>query len=354
MPGHVKLGDRFVGAGQPALIVAELSANHGGSLDRALELIRLAHTAGASAIKLQTYRPETMTIRSDRAPFRIEGGLWDGRMLWDLYEEAHTPWEWHGALFEQARQLGMLCFSTPFDSSAVSYLEQFDPPCYKIASFELTDLALLRCVAETSRPVILSTGMATLEEIDEAIDTLRAFGTPQLIALLCVSAYPAPADGFRLKNLAKLSERYGIEVGLSDHSAGHLTAVAATALGARVIEKHLCRSRAEGGPDAAFSAEPVEFADMVRAVRTVETMLQHCGFGPGRDEQASLAFRRSLFAVEDIRPGELFSEQNVRVIRPGHGLPPRALARVIGQRATQAIARGTPLSWELVGDPVHS
>ncbi len=348
MPQPLMIESRPIGAGHPALIVAELSANHGGSLDRALELVRLAHDAGADAIKLQTYRPDTMTIDCTAPWFRVQGGLWHGRTLWDLYTEAHTPWEWHEPLFAEARRCGLLAFSTPFDATSVDFLERFNLPCYKIASFEVGDLPLLERVAETKRPVIVSTGMASLDEIEQAVATLRNGGCPNVILLSCVSAYPAEPRDFKLRNLPMLADRFDVHAGLSDHSSGSLVAVTATALGARVIEKHFCRRRSDGGPDAAFSAEPEEFADLVRAVRNTESMLQSSGLGPSLAEEGSLVFRRSLFAVRDIAPGELFTSENVRVIRPGFGLPPGDLPRVLGRTAATALQRGTPLAWEHV------
>lgn len=345
MPQAVNLGTRLIGEGHPALIVAELSANHGGSLERALELVRLAHATGADAIKLQTYRPDTMTIDCDAPWFRVQGGLWHGRTLWDLYAEAHTPWEWHEALFAEARRLGLMAFSTPFDASAVEFLEPFDPPCYKLASFEVGDIPLLAQVASKRRPVILSTGMASMAEVEEAIHTLQRGGCPAVIVLSCVSAYPAAPRDFRLRNLLLLARRFGVHTGLSDHSRGSLVAVAATALGARVIEKHFCRDRSDGGPDAAFSAEPAELAQLVRDVRATESMLQGSGLGASGAEAGSLVFRRSLFAVRDVAQGELFTHENVRVIRPGYGLPPRELPRVLGHAAATMILRGTPLAW---------
>jgi N-acetylneuraminate synthase len=350
MPQAVTLGTRVIGEGQPALIVAELSANHGGSLERALELVRLAHAAGADAVKFQTYRPDTMTIDCDAPWFRVQGGLWHGRTLWDLYTEAHTPWEWHEALFAEARRLGLLAFSTPFDASAVDYLERFEPACYKLASFEIGDIPLLAHVASTRRPVILSTGMASMAEVEEAIKTLQCGGCPAVIALSCVSAYPAAPRDFKLRNLLLLARRFGVHTGISDHSRGSLVAVAATALGARVVEKHFCRDRNDGGPDAAFSAEPAEFAELVRSVRSTESMLRGSGLGASSAEAGSLVFRRSLFAVRNIAEGELFTHENVRVIRPGHGLPPRELPRVLGHVASTTILRGTPLTWEHVAN----
>jgi pseudaminic acid synthase len=349
-PPVLTLGKRQVGSGRPAYIVAELSANHSGSLDVALELVRAAHAAGADAVKLQTYTADTLTIRSDRPEFRIGGGtLWDGRTLYDLYQEAATPWEWHGALFAEARQLGIDCFSTPFDGSAVEFLEQFNPPAHKIASFELVDLALLRKVAATRRPVILSTGMATLEEITEAVNALREAGCRELALLKCTSSYPAPAEEANLRTISDLASRFNCPVGLSDHTLGIACPVVAVSLGACVIEKHFTLSRQTQGPDSTFSLEPAEFAEMVRAVRAAEAALGSVHYGLTPAEAKSRVFRRSLFAVADIATGEIFTEQNVRSIRPGHGLPPKELPRILGKRAARAISRGEPLSSDCVG-----
>src|SRR5580704_11564525 len=343
------LGNRQVGPGRPVYVVAELSANHSGSLEVALDLVRAAHAAGADAVKLQTYTADTLTIRSDRPEFRIAGGtLWDGRTLYDLYQEAATPWEWHADLFAEAQRLGMDCFSTPFDATAVDFLEQFNPPAHKIASFELVDLALLRRVAAARRPVILSTGMATLEEITEAVATLREAGCRELALLKCTSSYPAPADEANLRTIGHLASTFQCPVGLSDHTLGIACPVAAVALGACLIEKHFVLSRETPGPDSAFSLEPAEFAEMVRAVRAAEAAIGTVHYGLSPAEEKSRVFRRSLFAVAEIAAGEPFTEQNVRSIRPGHGLPPKELPRLLGKRAARPIARGEPLSWDCV------
>jgi pseudaminic acid synthase len=343
------IGKRRVGAGQPVYVVAELSANHSGSLDVARELMRAAHAAGADAVKLQTYTADTLTIRSDRPEFRIGGGtLWDGRTLHDLYQEAMTPWEWHADLFAEARRLGLDCFSTPFDATAVDFLEKFAPPAHKIASFELVDHALLRKVAATRRPVILSTGMATLDEIREAVAALRAAGCRELALLKCTSSYPAPAAEANLRTISDLASTFDCPVGLSDHTLGIACPVVAVSLGACLIEKHFTLSRSTPGPDSAFSLEPAEFAEMVRAIRTAEAALGSVHYGLSPAEEKSRVFRRSLFAVADIAAGERFTEQNVRSIRPGLGLPPKELPRLLGRRAARAISRGEPLSWDCV------
>jgi N-acetylneuraminate synthase len=348
----VRIGTRQIGASRPVYIVAEMSANHGHSLDRALALVRAAKGAGADAIKLQTYTPDTMTIASDAPWFRVEGTLWHGRQLHDLYAEASTPWEWHAPIRGLALELGLDWWSTPFDRTAVEFLEQLQVPAYKIASFELVDLPLLKNVAATGKPVILSTGMATREEIEEAISTLRGAGCSQVVLLKCTSAYPATAAEMDLRTIPHLAETFRTPVGLSDHSMDIAIPVTAVALGGCLIEKHLTLSRSDPGPDNAFSLEPAEFRAMVEAVRCSELALGRVHYGPGERERTSLAFRRSLFVVEDVKEGDLFTERNVRCIRPGQGLHPRHYDEVLGARATCSIGRGTPLSWALVKLPV--
>jgi N-acetylneuraminate synthase len=351
MSDPFEIGRRRVGAGAPVFIIAEMSANHRGDFDEARRLLREAARAGADAIKLQTYTPSTMTLDSDDAPFRIGAGtVWEGRTLWDLYGEAATPWEWHADLQRLASELDLEFFSSPFDATAVDFLESLDVPAYKIASFELGDQALLRRVAETGKPVLASTGMATFAEIEEAVAIVRSAGNGDLALLKCTSAYPAPADEVNLRTIPYLADRFGVPVGLSDHTLGIAVPVAAVALGARVIEKHLTLSRGAGGPDAAFSLEPSEFAAMVDAVRTAEAALGAVRQGATDHEVASQVFRRSLFVVEPVRAGEILTRDNVRSIRPGHGLPPRHLEEVLGRRARVDIDRGTPLAWELLDD----
>jgi len=344
----VRIGSRDVGPSMPVYIVAEMSANHGQSLDRALDVVRAAKAAGADAIKLQTYTPDTMTIASDERWFRIESTLWHGRQLYDLYAEACTPWEWHAPIASLAGELGLQWFSTPFDASAIDLLEALDAPVHKVASFELVDIPLLKRVAATGKPVIASTGMATMAEVKEAVSTLRAAGCQQLVLLKCTSAYPAVAAEMDLRTIPHLAETFGTAVGLSDHSMDVAVPIVAVALGACLIEKHLTMSRADAGPDSAFSLEPDEFRAMVEAVRTAEQALGSVRYGPTTTELASLPFRRSLFVVEDIDPGERLTDRNVRCIRPGQGLHPRHLSDVIGRTAVQSIRRGTPLSWELI------
>ncbi len=331
-------------------IIAELSANHNGVLENALELVRMAANAGADAVKVQTYTPETMTLDCEREEFLVRGGtLWDGRKLFDLYREAHLPWDWHGAIFEEAKQAGIPCFSTPFDASAVDFLEQFDPPVHKVASFELIDHPLLAKIASTGRPVILSTGMATEEEIGEAVDVLRGGGCPEIVLLKCTSSYPAPPDEANLARIPDMMERFGVIAGLSDHTLGIEVPIAAVALGARVIEKHFCMSRDLPGPDSSFSLEPDEFREMVRAVRVVESAIGEPIYERTAAEEKSLAFRRSLFFVRDMEAGEVVCSDDVRVIRPGHGLPPKDLPQVLGRRVTRAVTRGAPVAHDLLG-----
>lgn len=335
------------------LVIAELSGNHNGSKERALELVRAAKDAGADAVKLQTYTADTITMDADGEWFMIKGGPWGGRKLYDLYGQASTPWEWHAALFAEARRLGMLCFSSPFDPTSVDFLESLDVPCYKIASFEVVDIPLLEKVARTRKPVIMSTGMATDAEIEEALETLHEGGTPDVALLACVSAYPAPAEDYRLRNVTELGKRFSRTAGLSDHTLSNTIAVAAVALGARIVEKHLCLSRADGGPDAGFSLEPSEFRSLVAAVRDVEAGMRTApGFGPGAAELGNVAFRKSLFAARDIARGTILTSEDVRCIRPAHGLKPRELRRVVGSEAKTDIRRGMPLSWDLLR-PVH-
>lgn len=346
----IEISDRRVGPGQPTYLVAEMSANHRQDFDQAVKLIEAAKAAGADAIKLQTYTPDTITIDSDNQYFRIsKGTLWEGRKLYDLYGEAYTPWDWHSRLQAIAAKLNLDFFSTPFDDSAVDFLEGMNVPVYKIASFEIVDLPLLRRVARTGKPIILSTGMATLAEIDEAVRTIRNEHSAPLALLKCTSAYPAPPEEMNLRTIPHLAEAFNLPVGLSDHTLGVSVAVAAVSLGACLIEKHFTLSRHVSGPDGLFSLEPQEFKEMVEAVRTAERALGKVSYEVTEREAASRNFRRSLFVVQDMRAGESFTLENVRSIRPGYGLHTRYLESVLGRRANQDIPGGTPLSWELVG-----
>jgi len=350
MTAPFPINGRLVGPGQPPYLVAELSANHHHRLDHALALVRAAKAAGADAVKLQTYTPDTMTIDSAADYFALPAeNTWAGRRLYELYEEAYTPWEWHGELKRAANDLGLDLFSTPFDDSAVDFLESLDVPAYKVASFEVVDLPLLRRIARTGKPVIMSTGMATLAEIDEAVRTLRQAGTRDLALLKCTSAYPAPAEEMNLATIPHLAGAFGVPAGLSDHTLGSAVAVAAVALGACIVEKHFTLSRAEVGPDSAFSMEPQEFRAMADAVRVVEKALGRVTYAVTAHEASNAGLRRSLFVVADVKAGDRFTPANVRSIRPGHGLAPRHLHDVLGRIATRDVARGTPLSWDLVG-----
>ena len=348
----IRIAGRPIGQGHPAYVVAELSANHHHDFDKAVSLVREARRAGADAVKLQTYTAETMTIRSDAPEFRIGAdSTWAGRVLYDLYDEAHMPWEWHDRLQQVALREGIALFSTPFDESSVDFLEALAMPAYKIASFELVDTPLLEHVARTRKPVILSTGMASADEIAEAVGTLRRGGCQDIVLLRCASAYPAQAADVHLAAMRTLARDFGVEVGLSDHTMEPAVAVAAVALGACVVEKHFTLDRSLGGPDASFSLEPAELTDLVRQIRVAEAAIGASADIPGvtRAEASNLAFRRSLYAVVDIAAGELFTRANVRALRPAHGLAPKHFADVLGKRAAAAIRRGTPLAWELVG-----
>ncbi len=343
-----KIGNRLIGAGHPAYIIAEMSANHGQDFDQAVEILRAAKASGADAVKLQTYTADTLTIDSDAPPFQIKGGLWDGRNLYELYQEAYTPWDWQPRLKEIADELEIDFFSTPFDNTAVDFLEEMNVPVHKIASFEMIDHALLRKVAATGKPIIMSTGMATLGEIEESVKTLREAGAENIILLKCTSAYPALPEEMNLQTIPHLAQAFGVHAGLSDHTLGITVPVAAVALGACVIEKHFTLSRDLPGPDTAFSLEPDEFKAMVEAVRTVEKALGKVNYGVSEKESKSRIFRRSLFVVEDVKAGEKLTARNVRSIRPGNGLAPKHLDEVLSRRASRDIERGTPLDWSLI------
>jgi pseudaminic acid synthase len=345
----IKIASTKIGPGFPSYVIAELSANHNQDFEQAVRIIEAAKNAGADAVKLQTYTADTITIACDREEFRISGGtLWDGRNLHDLYGEAYTPWEWQPRLKKVAEDLGMDLFSSAFDATAVDFLEEMGVPAHKVASCELVDLPLIRRMARTGKPLILSTGMATIEEIDEALKTARSSGATQIALLKCTSAYPAPAEEMNLRTIPEMERRFGVPVGLSDHTMGIAAPVAAVALGACILEKHLTLSRATPGPDRGFSLEPQEFKAMVEAVRTAEKALGEVHFGLSGKEEASRVFRRSLFVVQDMKKGEVFTPVNVRSIRPGFGLHTRHLEEVLGKRAVRDVDRGTPLSWDLV------
>jgi N-acetylneuraminate synthase len=349
MNGHLEINGRRIGLGFPIYIVAELSANHKQDFDQAIKLIHAAKEAGADAIKLQTYTADTLTLCCDKEYFRIGGGtLWDGRTLYDLYKEACTPWVWQPKLKSIANELGLDLFSTPFDHTAVDFLERMNIPAYKVASFEIVDLPLIRRIAKTGRPMILSTGMATLGEIDQAVRTARGAGATQIALLKCNSAYPALPEEMHLRTIPHLADAFGVVTGLSDHTLGIAVPVTAVALGASIVEKHFALSRDVLSPDSAFSLEPGEFKAMVDAIRIAEKALGEVRYEPAQQEAASRVFRRSLFVVEDMKAGDTFTEETVRSIRPGHGLPPNHLQEVLGRRAAKDIERGTPLQWNLV------
>jgi len=349
MSESITINGRRVGPGESAYLIAELSANHNQDFDQAVRIIEAAKQAGADAVKLQTYTADTISLNSDTEYFQVKGGtLWDGKTLYALYQQAYTPWDWQPKLKKIANDLGMDLFSSAFDDTAVDFLEQMKVPAHKLASFELVDLPLIEKMAATGKPLIMSTGMASLEDIEEAVATARKAGATQIALLKCNSAYPAPPEDMNLRTIPEMARRFNVPVGLSDHTLGITAAVTAIALGACIIEKHLTLSRSKPGADSAFSLEPQEFKAMVDAVHTAEKALGHVYFGFSEKEQATRRFRRSLFVVEDMKQGELFSPRNVRSIRPGDGLHTRHLAEVLGKRAARDIQRGTPVSWDLI------
>jgi pseudaminic acid synthase len=346
-----QLADKWIGPGQPVYVVAELSANHLGSFEHAVKIIEAAHAAGADAVKLQTYTPDTITLRSDQDLFRVgPGTIWSGRSLYDLYSEAYMPWDWQPKLKEVANRLGLALFSTPFDNTAVDFLESLGVPAYKVASFELIDIPLIRRVAATGKPVILSTGMATLVEIEDAVQAVREVQSENsaLVLLKCTSAYPASPDDMNLRTIPDLLSRFGVAVGLSDHTLDTAVPVAAVTLGASVIEKHLTLSRAHGGPDGPFSLEPHEFRELVRSIRIAERALGHAQYECSEAERNSRQFRRSLFIIEDLTAGTILHEEHVRSLRPAVGLAPKYHGAVLGRRLKVDVKRGTPLEWELL------
>lgn len=347
MSSEISIAGRKIGPGHPPYIIAELSANHNGSLERALETIKLAKDCGADAIKLQTYTPDTMTIDSDRAEFKIKGGLWDGYKLYDLYKWAHTPYDWHAEMFRYAQSLGITVFSTPFDESAVDLLESLDVPAYKIASFEATDLPLVRYVASKGKPMIISTGMASEQEIDEVVRCAREAGCQELVLLHCISSYPAPVEQANLLQLAELGRRFDVIPGLSDHTLGTTVSVAAVALGAAVIEKHFTISRSDKGADSEFSLEPDELKLLCSNARDSWAALGAVGFERKEAEKANLIFRRSIYFISDLPKGTVVSREHIRRIRPGMGLPPKHFEDLIGRTLSQSVERGQATSWDL-------
>ncbi len=348
---EISIGKRKIGVGHQPFVIAEMSGNHNQSMERALAIVEAAAKRGAHALKLQTYTADTMTIDVREGEFFIDdpGSLWRGKSLYELYQEAHTPWEWHRPIFDRCRELGLICFSTPFDETAVDFLESLDVPCYKIASFENTDLPLIRKVAATGKPLLISTGMASVAELDETVRAARAGGCDDIILLKCTSTYPASPANTNLRTIPHLRELFNCEVGISDHSMGVGVSVAAVALGATVIEKHFTLNRAEGGVDATFSLEPDELARLVEESERAWQALGKVAYGATEVEKKSLVFRRSLYVVKGVRAGEVFTRENVRSIRPGHGLSPRYLETILGRKAVRDLERGTPLAWHLIG-----
>lgn len=344
---EIHVAGRAIGADRPPYIIAEMSANHNGSIDNAIRIINEARAAGADAVKIQTYRPDTITLDCKTEEFQIKGGLWDGRTLYELYAEGHMPWEWHAPLFKHAREIGITIFSSPFDSTAVDLLESLDAPAYKIASFEAVDLALIKYVAGTGKPMIISTGMADAEEIAEAIDAARAGGCKELAILHCVSGYPAPAEDYNLAIIPDMIARFGLVTGLSDHTTDNVTAIAGIALGASIIEKHFTLDRKGGGPDDSFSVEPPELASLCRDARAAWQAIGRVDYGRKSSERANVKFRRSLYFVKDMKAGDVVTAEAVRSVRPGYGAPPKYLDAIIGRKVNRAVATNTAvdLSW---------
>lgn len=340
----IHIAGRRIASDAPPYVIAEISANHNGSLETALRIVEEAKKAGADAVKLQTYTPDTITLNSDGEGFRINGGLWDGRTLYDLYQEAHMPWEWHGPLFQRARELGITIFSSPFDRTAVDLLEELDAPAYKIASFEAVDLPLIKYVASKGKPMIISTGMANAEEIQEAVDAAHSGGCKELAVLHCVSGYPAPAADYNLRTLSDMVTRYGLVTGLSDHTLDNTTAITSVALGACLIEKHFTLNRSGNGPDDSFSLEPAEMMALCQGARTAWDALGRVDYGRKSSEQGNAQFRRSLYFVKDLAVGDLITSEAVRSVRPGFGLPPKHLDEILGMRTSRAVAANTPVT----------
>ena len=344
------IGDRKIGWGHPPFVIAEMSGNHNQSLGRALEIVKAAAACGAHALKLQTYTADTMTLDLDQGEFFIsdESSPWKGTSLYKLYQEAHTPWEWHRPIFQRAKQLGLICFSTPFDETSVDFLESLRCPAYKIASFENTDIPLIRRVAATGKPMIISTGMATLAELDESVRASREAGCKDLVLLKCTSSYPATPENTNILTIPHIREQFGVQVGLSDHTIGIGVAVAAVALGATIIEKHFTLRRSDGGVDSTFSLEPDEMRSMVVETERAWQALGSIRFGPTDAEKPSMKFRRSLYIAKDMKAGEVLTRDNLRMVRPGHGLPPKHFDALLGKTVVKDIPKGTPVRWDLI------
>lgn len=345
---QIEIAGRPIGPDHSPYVIAELSANHNGKLETALRIIEEAKKAGADAVKLQTYKPDTITLNCDSEDFKIRGGLWDGRTLYELYEEAHMPWDWHKPLFEHARKLGITIFSSPFDNTAIDLLEDLNAPAYKIASFEAVDLPLIKYAASTGKPMIISTGMADAEEIQEAIDAAREGGCKQLAVLHCVSGYPAPAEDYNLRTIPDMIERFGLVTGLSDHTLDNTTAITSVAMGASIIEKHFTLDRSGGGPDDSFSLEPVELAALCAGAKTAWSALGSVDYGRKSSEQGNVKFRRSLYFVKALKAGEIIAEDSVRSVRPGFGVAPKYISQVFGRRVLIDVTVGTPVSMDVL------
>jgi pseudaminic acid synthase len=348
---EIRIADKLIGPNHPPFVIAEMSGNHNHSLDRALELVEVAAKSGAHGLKIQTYTPDTMTLDLDEREFYISDpkSLWAGTSLYKLYGEAYTPWEWHKPIFDRARELGIIAFSTPFDHTAIDFLENLDVPCYKIASFENTDLPLIRQVAATGKPLIISTGMASIAEIDDAVNAARDAGCTNLILLKCTSTYPATPNNSNLLTIPHMRELFNCEVGLSDHTMGVGVSVASVALGATVIEKHLTLNRKDGGVDSSFSMEPHEMKQLVVETARAWESLGRINYGPTEAENKSMQFRRSLYITEDVEQGDVLTKKNLRSIRPGNGLPVKYINKLLGMHVNRKILKGTPMSWEFVG-----
>lgn len=347
---EIRIGSSVIGPGHPPLVVAEMSGNHNRSLERALKIVEAAAEAGAHAVKLQTYTADTMTLDLDEGDFLISDpkSLWNGYSLYRLYEEAHTPWDWHRPIFDRCKELDLICFSTPFDPKAVNFLEELEAPCYKIASFENTDLHLIRKAASTGKPLIISTGMATVAELDDAVTAARSEGCSDILLLKCTSSYPSTPENSDILTIPHMKDLFGCQVGLSDHTLGIGVAVGSVVLGTTLIEKHFTLSRSDGGVDSAFSMEPEEMKSLVSETRNAWQAMGRINYGLTPKEQASKVFRRSIYASKEIKSGEILTTDNIRIIRPGFGLPPKYFDILLGKRVNRDISRGTPLDWSLL------
>ena len=345
---QIQIAGRAIGPDHSPYVIAEVSANHNGKLETAMRIIEEAKKAGADAAKLQTYTPDTITLNCDSEDFKIRGGLWDGRTLYELYEEAHMPWEWHKPLFEHARKVGITLFSSPFDNTAIDLLEDLNAPAYKIASFEAVDLPLIKYAASTGKPMIISTGMADAEEIQEAIDAAREGGCKELAVLHCVSGYPAPAEDYNLRTIPDMIQRFGLVTGLSDHTLDNTTAITSVAMGACIIEKHFTLDRSGGGPDDSFSLEPAELTALCHGAKTAWQALGRVDYGRKSSEQGNVKFRRSLYFVKDMKAGDVIAQDCVRSVRPGFGLAPRYFDQLIGRKVQSKVHFATPVSWDVI------